>query len=532
MISIYRAPSRFLITLAALALPAASLAQSAYSDLLGAPAVGAEAIAPAPEVPPAAARPAPKIDTGSVRAITALDEADMAAAAPEQRLAMLRTLIKRSNPAAGSAAEPDREQEEIEGAIYRLLASAPDAASFDGMYYHVRQYSLHNSVTSSREIRKLARRHLDSTVPGDWDGLARYIDVVTGSSSSGLNGVEFLIDSKVLPAASEAIDAAESSINIEVYQLQADEIGWALAKKLAAKAAAGVKVRLIVDNYGSGVAKNEEIRKLLAYLNENGAEARVRMSPRLTGSRDHRKVMVIDGKVGFTGGMNIGGHYQVEWHDQQSRITGPAVARLQDSFLGAWAESGEPVRDVSGLYPQLEEVPGGVELRVVYHRGNEDRNIKAMYLRAFHTAQRSIRVATPYFADPDIVDALCDAASRGVKVQLVFPGMNNKGIALRGSRAFYPQLIKAGVEIYEYQGRMAHQKVAVLDGVWSSFGSSNLDSRSLKNNHELNAVALDAGLAGQIERGLFDVDIPLSVRITSYKPSLMDRLAGRLYPWL
>ena len=314
--------------------------------------------------------------------------------------------------------------------------------------------------------------------------------------------------------------------------MQADEIGWGLARKLAAKAKEGVQVRLIVDFYGSGVKKGEEIKKLLAFLNESGAEALVRNSARFTGSRDHRKVMVIDGNIGFTGGMNIGGHYQVDWHDQQTLLTGPIVARLQDSFLENWAEAGGLVRDPREHYPKLLSVPGGVEARVVYHRGNEDRNIKAMYLRAFHTAQRSIRVAVPYFADPDIVDALSAAARRGVQVQITLPAANNKGIAMKCSRAFYPQMLKAGVEVYEYQGRMAHQKVAVIDGLWSSFGSSNLDSRSLKNNHELNVVVRDAGLAGYIGRELFDADLPKSARILNYKPSLTDRLAGRLYPWL
>lgn len=514
--------------------PGAALAQDAYGALTGqALSLGfspEETAVPLPAAP--AVPPPPAVDTDSEEAITALTGVEMLAATPEQRLAMLKTLVKRSRPGLNNGDSPDRDQEEIESAILRLLESAPDAASFDALYYHVRSYSLHNSVSYAKPIKRLVKKHLAGTVPGDWAGLGRYIDAVTGSRSSGLNGVEFLIDSKVLPVAAAAIDAAESTIHIEIYQLQADEIGWGLARKLAAKARAGVQVRLIVDYYGSGLKKNTEIQKLLAFLRENGAETRVRESARFTGSRDHRKVMVIDGSVGFTGGMNIGGHYQVDWHDQQTRLTGPAVARLQDSFLENWAAAGAPARDEGKFYPALREVPGGAETRVVYHKGNEDRNIKAMYLRAFYTAQSSIRVAVPYFADPDIVDALSAAANRGVKVQLVLPAANNKGIAMRSSRSFYPQLLKAGVEIYEYQGRMAHQKVAVLDGVWSTFGSSNLDSRSLKNNHELNLAVLDERLAGYINRELFDADLLLSGRVLEYSPGLLDRLAGRLYPWL
>ena len=485
-----------------------------------------------PQASAPAALPPPVVDVNSIEAIVLLNGAEMMAATPEQRLAMLKTLVKNSRPGMNNSESFGRQQEDIENAIYRLLESAPDAASFDSMYYHVRSYNLHNSVSYAKSIKRLVKKHLAGTVPGDWAGLGRYIDTVTGSRSSGLNSVDFLIDSKVLPAAVEAIEAAEKSIHIEIYQLQADEIGWGLARKLAAKAKAGVQVRLIVDYYGSGLKKNEEIKKLLAFLRENGAEALVRNSPKFTGSRDHRKVMVIDGRVGFTGGMNIGGHYQVDWHDQQTLITGPAVARLQDSFLAQWAEAGGKARADEEFYPALKEVPGGVEARVVYHRGNEDRNIKAMYLRAFYTAQTSIRVAVPYFADPEIVDALCAAAGRGVKVQLVLPAANNKGIAMRSSRSFYPQLLKAGVEIYEYQGRMAHQKVAVMDGVWSTFGSSNLDSRSLKNNHELNLAVLDERLGGYIGREMFDADLLKSERILEFSPGFLDRLAGHLYPWL
>ncbi len=502
-------------------------AQSAYA------ALAAQAPA-AVSVPPAGAPaplPPPVVDTDSSADIARLSAAQMAAATPEQRLAMLRTLVKDSRPMMNGG-ETDWRQQDTEDAIYRLFESAPDAAAFDALYYHIRRLKLHGAVSYPSAIEKLADRHLAATVPGDWAGLAAYIDAVTGSRSAGLNKIDFLIDGEVLPAAAEAIDAARKSIHIEIYQLQADEIGWALARKLAAKAKEGVQVRLLVDYYGSGVKKGVEIQKLLAFLRDNGAEALTNNSARWTGSRDHRKVMVLDGLVGFTGGMNIGGHYQVDWHDQQSRIEGPAVARLQDSFLEQWADSGGAVRDRREFYPELRDFPGGAEARVVYHTGNTDRNIKAMYLRAFHTAQKSIRAAAPYFADPDVVDALSAAAARGVKVQLVFPALNNKAIAMKSSRSFYPQLLAAGAEIYEYQGRMAHQKVCTIDGVWSSFGSSNLDSRSLKNNHELNVVVQDAGLAGYIGGAMFDADLPQSRRITEYKPTLMDRVAGKLYPWL
>ena len=485
----------------------------------------------APE-PTLAVVEAPRINTRDARAVAAMDGADMRAASDAQRLEMLKTLIKRSRPVQGNQENQDYEQEGIEKAIVRLLASAPDSASFDRMFYNVDQGALFNSVSYSGDIKKMAARHLASTAPGDWAGLARYVDTVADTRSSGRNTVQFLIDGGVMEPAIAAIDAAKKSIHIDVYQMQADNIGWGLARKLAEKAKAGVKVRVLVDQYGSSVDKLPEVAKLLAFLCVNGVEARVHKSPFLSGHRDHRKVMVIDGDTGFTGGMNIGKSYQVDWHDQQTLVVGPAVAALQAAFLEKWGASGGITRAEEDFYPVLREAGEGVETRVVIHRGGRDQNIKAMYLKACATAQKSIRIANPYFADPEVVKVLVAAARRGVKVQVVLPEDNDMKIVQRGSRSFYPAMLKAGIEIYEYKGRMAHEKVAVLDGYWSTFGSSNLDSRSLVNNDELNLVVTDAALAGYVEQQLFDADILKSERITRYNPDLLDHVAGIMHGWL
>ena len=242
-------------------------------------------------------------------------------------------------------------------------------------------------------------------------------------------------------------------------------------------------------------------------------------------------MLVIDGDTAFTGGMNIGKLYQADWHDQQTLVMGPAVAKLQDAFLQKWRANGGAVPDAerAALYPPLQEEAGGSETRVVAHSGGAaDQNIKAMYLRAIYTAETSIRIANPYFLDSEVVAALGLAARRGVKVQVVLPADNDVAIVQRGSRAFYPDLIAAGVEVYEYQGRMAHEKVAVMDGRWATFGSSNLDARSLRYNDELNLAVSDPNLAAYIERNLFDVDLKSSRRIESYTPTLRERLDRRL----
>jgi cardiolipin synthase len=522
-------PAVFLQLVLPLSLSGVSSAQNAYNALLS---QAGGAVAPVPEAAPVRVE-APRVNTGDLRAILALADAQMAAATDDQRLAMLATLIKNSHPAQNNQDTQDYQQEETEKAIMRLLGSARDDASFDRLFYNTDQSALFNSVSYSPDIKKLAARHLAATVPGDWAGLGRYVDTVDATRSSGRNIVEFMIDGVgVVAPALAAIDGAKKSIHIEVYQLQADEFGWGLANELAGKAKEGVKVRVVVDQYGSSVKKDPEVQKLLAFLNANGAEARVHESPFLSGHRDHRKVMVIDGDTGFTGGMNVGALYQRDWHDQQTLVLGPAVAELQKAFVEMWQASGGAIGAGEDLYPPLTEAPNGAETRVVTHRGGHDQNIKAMYLRAISTAQRSIRIANPYFVDPEIVKVLVKAARRGVKVQIVEPEDNDMKIVQRGSRAFYPDLLKAGVEIYEYQGRMAHEKVAVMDDYWVTCGSSNLDSRSLVVNDELNLMVFDAGLAQYVSKQLFDNDILKSTRVTNYSPTLQEHIDGALHGWL
>ncbi len=505
-----------------------SAGQDAYQLLLN---TGKTAV-PAP-VPAAAPVEAPKVNTRDLSAVLALNDSQMYASSNDQKLEMLNTLVKYSHPNQNSQDSQDYQQEQTEKAIFRLLGSAQDDGVFDRMFYNTDQTRLFNSVSYSPDIKKMAARHLAATVPGDWAGLARYVDTVDATRSSGKNLVEFMIDGKgVMAPAGAAIRSAKKSIHIEIYQLQGDEYGWGLAKILAAKAKEGVKVRVVVDQYGSEVDKDQEVQKILAFINANGMEARQHKSNFLSGHRDHRKVVVIDGDTGFTGGMNVGKLYQHDWHDQQTLVMGPAVAALQTAFMEKWYASGGQFADGEDLFPALSEAPNGVETRVVTHRGGQDQNIKAMYLRAISTAQKSIRIANPYFVDPEIVKVLSAVARRGVKVQIITPEDNDMKIVQRGSREDYPDMLKAGVEIYEYQGRMAHEKVAVIDSYWLTCGSSNLDSRSLVINDELNLMVTDSGLAQYVEKNLFDPDILSSKRITEYTPNLEEHIDAALHGWL
>jgi cardiolipin synthase len=366
-----------------------------------------------------------------------------------------------------------------------------------------------------------------SATPGDWAGLDRYIDEVAQTRSSGQNRVEFLIDSGVVAPGLAVIEAAKTSIHLEVFQLQADETGWAVSRMLADKAKAGVHVRIMLDADGSSAFTDQKVEDLIKFLRDSGAEVLIKRIPIDMSHLDHRKVMVVDGDTAFTGGMNIGNSYQKDWHDQQTLIQGPAVAALQGAFLERWRAAGGavPQAEMPALYPAIAAVPGGAETTVVAHEGNaKDQNIRAMYLRAIGTAQASIRIANPYFMDAAIVSELVRAARRGVKIQVVLPEDNDTPIVQRGSRAYYPDLLAAGIGIFEYQGRMAHEKVAVFDARWSTFGSSNLDSRSLRYNDELNLAVSDPDLARYIEKNLFDEDLKRSKPVLQYSPTLRERL--------
>ncbi len=464
---------------------------------------------------------------GDEWAIINLNPAALAFATPVQKISMLKTLIAASNHNTGGGdGGGDPNAAGREQAVYKILNSANDAAGFDYIYYRLDPRGL-GQAADARKIKSMVAAQRATAVPGDWEGFGRYVDTVAETKSYGKNQIQFLIDGAgAIAPITAALESANRSIHLEVFQFQPDAFGQGVADILSAKAAKGVKVRLMVDQYGTkpdpGTAA--KVEAIFDGMRAAGVQIIIPPGTVFNGHLDHRKVLVVDGEVAFTGGMNVGKDYQENWHDQQTMVIGPAVAKLQEAFVGQWQAAGGKFDSSENLYPPQPEIPGGSDTRVVGHAGGQDRNIKAAYLRAFLTAQYEIRIANPYFVDSDVVAVLSAAARRGVKVQVIVPEDNDVKIVQRASRAFYPDLIEAGVEVYEYQGRMAHEKVCTIDGFGVTAGSSNMDSRSFVNNDELNIVMADSKLAEYVNLHLFDEDLKRSQRIRSYTPTPRERL--------
>lgn len=469
------------------------------------------------------------------RAIGFLSDDKLRSALPAQKLQMMKSLI--SDLQQAQSLEPS-EAENMRGAVTQLVLGSKTPAELDFVLSRVGDDEVTRNLSGPGRMQAL--QHLETLhapTPGDWTGYKQYLEDVTGAKPAGTNSLEFLVDgAEVSPRGLEILNGAKQSINLAVFQLEGDEVGGKVVDVLCAKAKAGVKVRVLLDELGSTSDSKEKVVEYVDRLKAAGAQVIINPTPLLQGDLDHRKVLVIDGQQAFTGGMNIGNHYQREWHDQQTLVQGPAVEHLQDAFFAHWTREGGALpadSEKAKYYQPVAEVPGGSETYVVTHEGDkQDRNIKAAYLKAFGTAEKSITLANPYFADADVIKALAAAAKRGVKVQVIVPAENDMAIVKRAAQANYPDLINAGVEVYEYQGRMAHQKVAVVDGKWATVGSSNLDARSLEYNDEMNLVVLDEKFAGDVQRKMFDVDLPQSKRITESDPDLRSRIDRLISPFI
>jgi len=376
---------------------------------------------------------------------------------------------------------------------------------------------------------------------GQTDILARHVaaeEAISGRPLVAGNKVTLLDDGPAtMRAMMSAIRNARDHINLETYIYEADEVGQALGELLIQKSRAGVVVNLVYDSIGSRETPREFFDRLRSagvavheYHPVNPLEAGPDWD---INQRDHRKILVVDGRIAFTGGVNISEVYgksslirsrrnqpppkdvkQAAWRDTHMQVEGPAVAEFQTLFLDTWKrKSGTAARDAN-YFPPLKAEGNALVRAIGSTPDKADYAVYKTYISALAHADKYAHLTTAYFVpDQQIVQALTDAARRGVDVRIIFPSFTDFRALLYASRSYYDELLAAGVKVYERRSAMLHAKTAVIDGVWSTIGSTNLDMRSFLHNDEINAVILSIDFAERME-ALFQRDLRESVEIT------------------
>ena len=321
------------------------------------------------------------------------------------------------------------------------------------------------------------------------------------------------------PAILEAIRASKTSVNIELYIFAKGKMAERFVEALSAKAREGIEVRVLVDSVG------ERLGKLADQMRAAGVKFQIYKPMKLrsiakAGDRTHRKIITVDGRVGFTGGLAIDDHWAgdarnpAEWRDTVVRLEGPVVLLLQRLFLQNWLYTTGDFLDGDGQFPVVHRA-GDIKAQAIgSSRTSQLSFAKLHYYMPIRAARDHIWIENAYFLpDADLKAALCAAARRGVDVRIVVPGQYIDLKAVRyASRGNYRELLEAGVKIYEFQPTMLHSKVMVVDNVWSSIGSINFSSRSMKANAEANVTIYDQAFAGQV-KGVIEADIARSEEI-------------------
>ena len=313
-----------------------------------------------------------------------------------------------------------------------------------------------------------------------------------------------------------AIDGARHQVLLESYIWKGDEVGERFKRALADAAARGVEVHAIYDGFANLVVSSRFKRfsprmRVLEYPVYN---AGWRFFDLRRYGRDHRKILVVDDEVGFVGGYNIGSAYATEWRDTHIKVTGPVVWDLKRAFADFWNLNREARRGAGR--PLLLKTTADWEPRIRVHR-NVPRQwmfpIRGMYLEAINRAQHHIYMTHAYFIpDPDFVEALRQAAERGVDVRLLVPRTSNHVVADWISRGYYSELLRSGVRIFRFQGAMVHAKTSTIDGRWSTVGTANIDRLSMTGNYEINVEIIDPGMAAQMEK-IFETDLSNTVEL-------------------
>jgi cardiolipin synthase len=362
----------------------------------------------------------------------------------------------------------------------------------------------------------------------------------TGNAVVPGNRVEVLLNGdQIFPAKIAAIRAARKSITYAQYVFEEGAPAADTAQALAERCRAGLPVHVLLDAVGA-LAMPVQYRDWMVEAGCQVASYRP-LTPWTfdrVNERNHRRILVVDGVVGFTGGSGTSGKWSGNgkqdghWRDTDVRVGGPVVEQLQGAFAENWLEATGVALGGPAYFPRPLEVKGGVDAQVV--RSSPAGGSVAMYtmfLLAMTAARRSIYITNPYFVpDEKMVETLIQARRRGVRVVLLLPGAIDHNLVRQASRGGFGRLLKEGIEIHEYKPAMLHAKTMVIDSMWATVGSTNLDRRSFALNEELNLVIYDAGVARRLEQ-VFEKDLSESGVVT-YKRWASRGLMSRVLEFL
>lgn len=341
------------------------------------------------------------------------------------------------------------------------------------------------------------------------------LDTLLGPSLVGGNRIETLQNGdRIFPAMLAAIRSAKRTISFETYIFTDGEVARQFAEALAARARAGVRVQVIFDASGTRRAGRENLR----LMREAGVDLQkyhtvFALDPRRYNHRTHRKLLVIDGRIGFIGGVGIADEWSGDadspehWRDTHYRVEGPVVAQMQAAFMDNWLKTRGALFHGPDYFPPPET--RGASLAQVFTSSPRGGSINVILMDqlAIAAATKSVKIEHAYFVpDRHMMRVLCDAARRGVDVQIITPGEHiDTKLVRHAAHSRFPELLRAGARIWEYQPTMIHCKLLIVDGLFVSVGSANFDNRSMRINDEANMNVLDAGFAAR-QSAMFERD--------------------------
>jgi cardiolipin synthase A/B len=415
--------------------------------------------------------------------------------------------------------------------IHRQLASAILISSGLGFFM----------PSCALKTGKQARQEVTSLYSARSPEFHQSAGSLLGPNFVGGNSISTLVNGdEIFPAMLSAIRSAKRSINLETYVFWDGEIAREFTAALFERARAGVHVNMILDAQGTqkmGIANKKQLQdagvEIVKYHSVFWPD------PRRYNKRTHRKLLIIDGRIAFIGGAGIADQWTgnaespQHWRDNHYKVMGPVVAQLQASFISNWIKTRGNVLHGDDYFPPLQD-SGSLEAQAV-RSGAHYENLDLLYLLAIASAKKSLRIENAYFLPDDLTrKELVEAAKRGAKVEIIVPGKKiDQKLVRAASKRHWPELIKAGIKIYEYQPTMVHVKLMIVDDKFVSVGSGNFDNRSIRLNDEANLDVLDSDFAAQQTR-LFEMDKKQSREMAQDKTGLhpLQQAAGLASPQL